>query len=131
MAKGILTKGTTLSYKGAIAEAFVILKDLQEFPDLGGDTDSVEVTTLDDAAHLYIPGLDDYGDSVDFTFLYVKEQFKTLAALEDTQTWKVEFPDGTSCTFDGMCSVKLDGAGVNDPLTYTLSIKPSSEMKWA
>ena len=107
------------------------LVDLQEIPDLGGEAESVEVTTLADDAHMYINGILNYGDSLAFKFLYVKEQFATLNALEGDQNWKVELPDGATCTFKGACSVKLDGAGVNAALTYTLSVKPSTAMAWA
>jgi hypothetical protein len=107
------------------------LLDLQEIPDLGGEAESVEVTTLADEAHMYINGILNYGDSLAFKFLYVKEQFATLNALEGDQNWKVELPDGATCTFKGACSVKLDGAGVNAALTYTLSVKPSTAMAWA
>ena len=45
-------------------------------------------------------------------FLYEKEQFSALNELEGSQSWKVELPDGATCTFGGTCSVKLDGAGI-------------------
>lgn len=109
----------------------VELTNLQEIPDMGGDTESIEITTLADAAHMYTNGIKNYGDSLDFKFLYEKEQFTTLNGLADTQDWKVELPDATTCSFSGTCSVRLDGVGVNAALTYTLSIKPDSAMEWA
>lgn len=122
---GILSKGVTLSVGG---EA---LTNLQEFPNLGGTADSVEVTTLGDEAHVYINGLLSYGDSLEFKFLYEKAQFTELAALDGVQQWKVELPDNSSCSFSGECSVTMDGAGVNAALTYTLAVKPTSKMVWA
>lgn len=107
------------------------LTNLQEIPELGGDTDSIEITTLADAAHMYTNGIKSYGDSLTFKFLYEKEQFTTLNALTGSETWKVELPDTTKCTFTGTGSVKLDAVGVNAALTYTLAIKPDSEMLWA
>jgi hypothetical protein len=107
------------------------LTNLQEIPELGGEVEAIEITTLADAAHVYTDGLLNYGDSLAFKFLYEKEQFSTLGALEGSQEWKVELPDGATCSFGGTCSVKLDGAGVAAALTYTLSIKPNSEMIWA
>ncbi len=98
---------------------------------MGGDVEAIEITTLADAAHMYTDGIKNYGDSLAFKFLYEKAQFSTLNGLTTSQTWKVALPDGESCTFDGTCSVKLDGVGVNAALTYTLSIKPNSEMEWA
>lgn len=131
---GTLTKGIKLSYKASSSSSsYTDLTNLQEIPDLGGSADSVEVTTLDDAAHMYINGLKDYGDSLDFTFLYVKAQFDTLNGLSGENDWKVTLP-GTSagaCTFKGEPSVRLNGVGVNDALTYTLSIKPTTALTWA
>lgn len=125
---GTLSKGIKLSYKASGGASFTDLTNLQEIPDLGGDTDAVEVTTLDDAAHMYINGLKDYGESLDFTFLYDKTQFTTLNGLSGTIDWKVTFPGtgGATFTFSGECSAKINGVGVNDAITYTLSVKPST-----
>lgn len=125
-----ISKGIKLSYKDSVS-SYVELTDLQEIPDLGGDKESIEITTLADSAHVYTDGLINYGDSLAFKFLYAKEQFTTLSGLSNVTEWKVELPDSASCTFSGKCSVKLDGVGVNSALTYTLSIKPSTAMVWA
>lgn len=124
----VISKGIKLSYK--VDSDFVELTNLQEIPDLGGETDAIEITTLADAAHMYTDGIKNYGDALAFKFLYEGAQFGTLNALT-TAEWKVELPDGEACTFSGSCSVKLDGVGVNAALTYTLSIRPSTEMAWA
>lgn len=124
----VISKGITLSYKKDAD--FIELENLQEIPELGGDTEAIEITTLADAAHMYTDGIKNYGDSLAFKFLYEKEQFSTLNALGEAE-WKVELPDGASCSFGGTCSAKLDGVGVNAALTYTLAVKPNSEMIWA
>lgn len=124
-----ISKGIKLSYK--VASEFVELTNLQEIPELGGDAEAIEITTLADAAHMYTDGIKNYGDSLSFKFLYEKEQFQTLNDLADSVEWKVELPDAATCTFSGTCSVKLDGVGVNAALTYTLAVKPNSEMIWA
>ncbi len=130
---GTLSKGIKLSYKASGGASFTDLTDLQEIPDIGGSADSVEVTTLDDSAHMYINGLLDYGDSLDFTFLYAKTQFTTLSALTGSIDWKVTLPGtgGMTATFSGESSVKLNSVGVNDAITYTLSIKPTSAITFA
>ncbi len=121
----VISEGIKL-YKGDKA-----LTNLQEIADLGGTTESIEITTLADPAHMYTNGIKNYGDSLNFKFLYDKAQFVELSAVKDSQTWKVELPDATTCTFGGTCSVKLDAVGINAALTYTLSIKPDSAMVWA
>lgn len=125
----VISKGIKLSYKKDVD--FVELKDLQEIPDLGGEVEAIEVTTLGDAAHMYTDGILNYGDSLAFKFLYNSEQFSTLNTLDGDIEWKVTLPDNKACTFGGTCSVKLDGVGVNAALTYTLSVKPNSKMVWA
>jgi hypothetical protein len=120
-----ISKGITLK----IGEK--LLTNLQEIPELGGTAESIEITTLADAAHMYTDGIKNYGDSLAFKFLYEKEQFTELSALEGSQNCVVTLPDNTTCTFSGTCSVKLDGVGVNAALTYTLNIKPDSEMIFA
>ena len=126
----MISKGIKLSYKNGESQ-FVDLTDLQEIPNLGGEVESVEITTLADAAHRYEEGLISYGDTLSFKFLYAKEQFTALDALSAECEWKVTLPDNSTCTFSGKGSVKLDGVGVNAALTYTLNIKPASEMIWA
>jgi hypothetical protein len=125
----VISKGITLSY-GA-GDSFTELTNLQEIPELGGDVEAIEITTLADSAHTYTDGIRNYGDSLAFKFLYEAEQFATLNGLEGIQNWKVSLPDGEACIFSGSCSVKLDGVGVNAALTYTLSVKPNSAMEWA
>ena len=125
----VISKGITLSYKHE--GDFVELTNLQEIPELGGDVEAIEITTLADVAHVYTDGIKNYGDSLAFKFLYEDEQFSTLNGLTGSSDWKVALPDGTTCTFGGTCSVKLDGVGVNAALTYTLAVKPNSEMIWA
>ena len=64
----VISKGITLSYKKG--EAFVELKDLQEIPELGGEVEAIEITTLADSAHMYTDGIKNHGDSLAFKFLY-------------------------------------------------------------
>jgi hypothetical protein len=125
----IISKGITLSYKAGTAGDFIELTNLQEIPELGGDSEAIEITTLADAAHMYTDGILSYGDTLTFKFLYEKEQFGALQELGEAE-WKVELPDATTCTFGGTPTVKLDGVGVNAVLTYSLGIKPTSEMIW-
>ena len=107
------------------------LTNLMEIPELGGDVEAIEITTLADDAHRYTDGIKNYGDSLAFKFLYEATQFSELNGSTGSKEWRVELPEGETCSFGGSCSVKLDGVGVNAALTYTLSIKPNSEMVWA
>lgn len=106
------------------------LTNLMEIPELGGDTESIEITTLADDAHMYTEGIKNYGDSITFKFLYEATQFTSLQTPAEGDIWKVQLPDGTTCSFGGKGSVKLDAVGVNAALTYTLAIKPNTNMTW-
>ncbi len=126
----VISKGIELSYK-TTGESYTTLTNLQEIPELGGETESIEITTLADEGRVYTDGIKNYGDNLSFKFLYDKTQFEALSALTGSVNWKVELPDEAACTFSGTCSIKLDGAGVNAALTYTLNIRPNSKMTWA
>lgn len=127
----VISKGIKLSYKNGSGSSYTDLTNLQEIPELGGDSEAIEITTLADAAHMYTDGILNYGDSLAFKFLYDKTQFETLQGLSGSISWQITLPDATTCAFTGTSSVKLDGVGVNAALTYTLSIKPNSAMAWA
>ena len=125
----VISKGITLSYKAKGGSGdFTPLTNLYEIPELGGDVDKIEVTTLASEAHEYTNGIKNYGDTIAFKFYYEKEQFTTLNGITDGCDWKVELPDATAYTFSGVPSVKLDGVSYNAALTYSLNIAPTSAM---
>ena len=133
----LISKGIKLSYGTAgQTSTYTDLTNLQEIPDLGGSSDSIDVTTLADSAYVYINGLKNNGDNLSFKFLYEATQFATLSGFGDTaKAWRVTLPTdgGTSkkCSFEGTCDIVFDGVGVNSALTYTLNIRPSTAMTWA
>lgn len=109
------------------------LTDMLSFPDLGGDTDQVETTTLDNANRTYIPGLKDYGD-FEFEFNYEKTQYQkldTAAKANEASEWSIEFPTGESFTFSGVPSVRINGVGIGEVITYTLKISLSSDVTFS
>jgi hypothetical protein len=124
----IKTQGVKLSYKASGSSEYTVLTDCISLPELGGSKDKIEITTLDSTAHEYMNGLDNYGDSLDFQFLYKDEQFKALNALEGAVDWKIVLPSPSTLevTFSGECAVRLDAIAGNDKVTYTLGITPSS-----
>lgn len=125
---GLISKGITLGYSTSGTSTYTTLNNLRDIPDLGGSTDTIETTVLSDSAHTYIKGLEDYGTSLDFTFLYEKTQFGTLDALTGDVNWKVTLSDGSTFAFTGSCSVRLSGVGTNDVVEMVLSVVPSSAM---
>ena len=129
---GLLTKGIKLSYAAKGTSEFTELTNLQEIPEIGnGAPEKIEVTVLTDEAKKYIAGLGDSGQDLAFKFLYEKEQFQALLALDETNTWKVEMPDGVTATFDATPSVKFDSASPNNAITYTLTLIVESVITFA
>lgn len=131
---GLLTKDTTISYKTSGMSDFQEIDLLMEVPELGGDPEKVEVTTLKDSVRKYIPGVRDLGD-LQFKFLYDNSgpdsNYRILRKLQEDNelaTFKVEYPDGTAHQFDAYVSVKMDAAAVNAAMTFTATMSLQSEI---
>lgn len=128
---GLLTKDTELQYKSGAT--YTRIDYLMQVPDLGGDPERVEVTTLQDSVRKYIPGIQDPGD-LDFQFLYDNEtttsNFRILKGLADAGTlgeFKIVFPDDTEWAFTAYVNVRMDSAAVNAALTFTASFNLQSD----
>ena len=128
MANGVLSKGITLTV-GASP-----VPDLQAIPDLGGEVDKLEITTLADSSVRKMNGIIDYGD-LEFTFLYDTEVedsgYRQLHALEEAASvdeYVIELADGTTFTFSGQVSTNIVGVGVNEALTFTAMISLTTEI---
>lgn len=139
----ISTYKVFLMHKAAGEEAFSKLLDIKEFPDLGGEPEMLETTTLSDNMQTYIPGIQSL-DGLSFTANYDKEQFKTLKALEGkdeeyavwfggTETGGVLTPDGSNgkFSFTGQLSVYPVGGGVNEVVDMNISIAPSTPIQFS
>ena len=125
---GILSKGVEFYLDKTL------VPNLQEFPDLGGAAEQVDVTTLADGNYHYINGIKDFG-SLEFTFLYdnssTTSNYRVMrAAEEDGETHQIEirFPDGTKFAFAGMISTAVTGAGVNAALQFVCTVNLNSDI---
>lgn len=130
---GLLSKDTTLSYK-ASGSTYKVLEHLMEVPEMGGDPEKVEVTTLSDEVKKYINGVKDLGD-LTFKFLYDNEtadsNYRILKGLQDGNKpaeFKVEYPDGTGHEFSAYVNVKMDAAAVNAAMTFTVGMSLQSDI---
>nr|DAR08325.1 MAG TPA: tail tube protein [Caudoviricetes sp.] len=131
---GISTIDTKLLYKNG-GVSFKEIENLMEVPELGGDPEKIDVTTLADRTKKNIPGVKDLGD-LQFKFLYdnssTDANYRILKGLEDNEevtSFKVQYPDGTAHEFDALVNVKMDAAAVNAPLTFVASFSLQSEIK--
>ena len=119
------------------------LVDIKEFPDLGGEPEMLETTTLSDNMQTYIAGIQSL-DGLTFTANYDKEDFQTLKALEGRENdYAVWFggpgdagsltPDGSNgkFSFKGQLSVFPVGGGVNEVVDMSITIAPSTPITFA
>ncbi len=130
---GILTKGIKLSYKKQ-GSTYEEILNLQECPDLGGTAEKVDVTVLADGNKKYINGVKDFGDLA-FKFLYdnsgATSNYRIVRGLEEAGNvvdWKVTFPDNTEFAFSGEVTTSIDGASVNNAITFTANITLNSDI---
>ena len=135
--QGVLTKGIELGYKtSGSGETYTKIAGLQEFPDIGGAPEQIDITTLDDAMMHYMNGLKDVG-SMEFTFLYDKQDnatsnYQILCGLEDAGnvvSWEVKLPTGTKFHWDGEVAVTLSGDGVNAALHFVANIGVATDIQ--
>lgn len=119
------------------------LVDIKEFPDLGGEPEMLETTTLSDNMQTYIAGIQSL-DGLTFTANYDKKDFQTLKALEGKEKdYAVWFggtgdagsltPDGSNgkFSFKGQLSVFPVGGGVNEVVDMSITIAPSTPITFA
>lgn len=139
----ISTYKVFLMKKGDTGDTWSKLVDIKEFPDLGGEPEMLETTTLSDPMQTYIAGIQSL-DGLTFTANYDMTTFKTLKALEGKKTSYAVWFGGTEAagvvtptgsngkfSFDGELSVYPTGGGVNEVVGMTISIAPSTPITFA
>lgn len=121
---------------------FTKLLDIYEFPDLGGEPEQIDVTTLTDTMRHYINGVQDTG-SMQFSAYYKTADYNACKALEGKNShyavWFGGDKSGSTVNpsggygkfaFDGQLSVFVNGGGVNDPVSMTITIAPSTDITY-
>ena len=134
----ISTYKVFLMHKESPGETYSKLIDIKEFPDLGGEPELLETTTLSDKMQTYIAGIQSL-DALSFSANYTLADYKKLKALEGkTESYAVWFGGtessgvvtraGSHGTFslDGEVSVYPVGGGVNEVVGMNISIAPST-----
>lgn len=137
----ISTYKVFLMHKGASESAYTKLIDIKEFPDLGGDPEMLETTTLSDKMQTYIAGIQSL-DGLSFTANYDLTNFKELKALEGknekyavwfggTESGGVLTPTGSDgkFSFDGQLTAYPTGGGVNEVVDIGITIAPSTPIQ--
>lgn len=105
--------------------------DIKEFPDLIGDPNMLETTTMSDDAQTFIPGIKS-GDSLAFTYNYTKETFAAVQADEGKSLhYALEFSDGSKFTWQGQHVATLPGKGVDEVIEGGITIAPSTSVEFS
>lgn len=131
----LMRKGTGDTYEKLI--------DIKSVPDLGGEPEMLETTTLSDSMQTYIAGIQSL-DALAFDCNYTKEDYVKLKELEGkTESYAVWFGgtesggvvtptgDDGKFEFDGQLSAYPVGGGVNEVVGMTVSIAPSTPITFA
>ena len=121
----INTYGVTLKW-GESAETVAKVIDIKDFPDLIGDPEMLETTTLSDAQVTNIPGIKG-SDMLTFTYNFTKEDFAAVEADAGKHLhYALEFSDGSKFTWEGQHTSGLPGKGVNEVIDATVNIAAST-----
>ena len=116
---------------GVSADAVAKIVDIKDFPDLIGDPNMLETTTLSDGQQTYIAGVKS-ADMMTFTANYTKEDFATVKGEEGKALfYALEFSDGSKFTWQGQHTCGLPGKGVDEVVEFTINIAPSSPVEFA
>ena len=126
----INTYGVSLKW-GESLEAVAKVVDIKDFPDMIGDPEMLETTTLSDAQVTNIPGIKS-SDMLTFTCNYTKADFTAVNAdAEKPLYYTLEFSDGSKFSWQGQHTCGLPGKGVNEVIEFTINIAASSPVEFA
>ena len=116
---------------GETADAVEKVVDIKDFPDMIGDPEMLETTTLSDAQVTNIPGIKG-SDMLTFTCNYTKADFTAVNAdAEKSLHYALEFSDGSKFTWQGQHTCGLPGKGVNEVIEFTINIAASTPVVFA
>lgn len=151
------TYGTYLKVKekGEEDSTYKILCPITDFPDLGGEPEMLQTTTLGDKAHTYIEGIQSM-DALSFTtnlyfgadtqegsFLYIKKTYDSASTMYDFCLDFVKDPVGNGeaggtvtgevllrASWSGQLAIWANGGGVDEVVGCTISISPSTPIEY-
>jgi len=117
--------------------------DIIDFPNLGGEPELIDVTSLSDAMRHYVPGVQG-NEGLAFTMNYSSAVYSTIKGYKGTDrkyaVWFGGTVSGDTLTptgsegkfeFNGDIDVYVNGAGVNAATTMTATIAPSTDISFS
>lgn len=121
------TNVTFLMHKASGETEFTKLLDITEYPDLGGDKEKLESTTLSDTKKRYIQGLEDSSELA-FKAWYDKADYEKLltiqeaGTIDDYQLWFGENGADGIWEWSGVMAVYPAGGSSNTVREMSFSI---------
>lgn len=126
----ITTQGVVLTVTPSTGDPVVV--KIKDFPDLSGEPEMVEMTTLADSMQKYELGVQAQ-DSLEFTVNFDGDTYASLKLLESEHDNEYTLSMGVAAEgafqWAGSHSVYLAGGGVNAPLEMKLSCVPETEVQ--
>ena len=123
------TYGIVLKW-GESAETVEKVVDIKDFPDLMGEPEMLETTTLSDAQVTNIPGIKG-SDTMSFTCNYTSADFQAVNAVALTPLfYALEFSDGSKFTWQGQHSCSMSGKGVNEVVEFVINCAASTSVEF-
>lgn len=139
----ISTYKTFLMFRTLGATAWQKLIDIKDTPDMGGEKEQIDVTTLSHGQRMYIDGIEDTESRV-FTANYDADDYARIKNMEGQEyefaVWfggsgsgSTLVPTGSDGAFSwvGKPSVWVNGGAVNEAVEMSISISASTEVEFA
>ena len=152
MTTGFSVSGKSLTFTTApVADAAIVatyevsdlsyskLCNITNFPDMAQAPNAIDVTTLSDWAHTYIPALIDNGGNLEFTGLLDQTTLPLVAQgtsdVENLAFWVGGQKSGNTITptgsilkiaFKGRYTAVLGGGGVDEAIPVTIAVTPET-----
>ena len=115
------------------------LCDISQFPDMAQAPNAIDVTTLSDWAHVYIPALIDNGGNLEFSGFLDSTTLPLVAAgtsdvchlafwVGGTKSGNTITPTGSilKIEFDGRYTAVLGGGGTDEAIPVTIAVTPET-----
>lgn len=104
--------------------------DIKDFPDLIGEVNTIETTTLSDSAQTFIPGITQ-ASVMTFTANYDKTVFAEVKADENTHlSYELHFSDGSKFAWEGQHTLGVPGKSVDEVVEFQINITPSTAVEF-
>ena len=131
--------GAAIVCKYSIDLEYTKLCDISQFPDMAQAPNAIDVTTLSDWAHVYIPALIDNGGNLEFNGFLDSTTLPLVAQgtsdVEKLAFWVGGQKSGNTITptgsilkieFEGRYTAVLGGGGTDEAIPVTIAVTPET-----